>query len=367
MKKTDVLLIDFSVVRERARLSLNSAHAVLNQETDLEQVRYNMARRVLEGISLVRPKVVIMAMDYRVDGKRSYWREPVMTEWYLKNVRQFHSKTTDTYYLRMDNYYRPCILEGRDLVEIGKGLTIKQRPKDLCMIKGKERFTEEELRKVLPTYKGHRPKDEWNYEMDRGEYDAEMLKIPYDLAGACLGYKGIEKALVINAEGAEADDIAGVLTETQVARTFTLMTIDEDWFPLISDRVQVLNMMDMQLKQPLENPDEHFMLKVLGGDFKDNIKGTWIEGKAKRLGKTGKATLMYIQNPERRVELNQEAIARNYQLLKLDCKTIPNYVQARILAQCKIQSLPEKTWRDFNIGKVEENRYFAGILHGGIR
>ena len=367
MKHTDVLLIDFSVVKEKSRHSLNSVHTILNQISDFEQVRYEMARKVLDGISRIRPKIVIFAIDHKVSGERAYWRGPYMTQWYLDNVKQFHSKSRDTYYLRMDNYYHPCLLEGRELIGLDKPLTVNQRPKDLEVIIGTERFTEEELRTVLPTYKGHREKGEWNYAMDQNGYYEEMEKIPYDLAGACLGFKGIEKALVVDASGAEADDIAGVLTETQKTKSFTLMTIDSDWFQLISPRVQVLNMMDMQITTAPEEPEVHFMVKVLGGDFKDNVKGTWVEGKAKRLGKTGKATFMYIENPERQVELNQEAIAKNRKMLKLDCANIPTEVQQAIIAQCKVKPLPDVTWRHFNIGKVEENRYFADILHGGIR
>jgi hypothetical protein len=328
-----MLIIDYSVVRRSRKNSLWGKDPIV-KETELEEIEYRMAMQVAQAVVASGEDTVVLAMDHRANGERAYWRGPVLTEWYQKNTAQFWSDAEEKYYLRFDNYYHECELgEDAQLIGlIGKPLTQNQRPTDLICLQGKERFTIEEMTPHLPQYKGHRTVSEWDMAMCEEEYNKAMEEMPHRLAKALVGFNGVKKAVVVDVDGAEADDIAGVLVHT-ADKPVTLASIDIDWQFLQSDTVQFY---DINLHTFKEKPDMNlFEKKVLGGDAKDNIKGTWREGYSKRLGPTGKATMEYILGKKDIGELNQNAIARNRQLLTLDLENIPKPIQVGVLEQVK--------------------------------
>ena len=343
-----ILVIDWSMVYQQSLYSLLSGSEPITRATDIEEVRYRMAKKIFKVLDLVKPTNVIIAKDNKKpDGSRNYWREGYLARYYSQNTELMHSAEESKTYVRFDN----TIFEYTEEM-LGTKLTKKNTPKDIKLAEFK--LIPELIEKFAPKYKGNRSKTEWVFETSREEF----LKMADELSESLTHI--VPKCRIVNAELAEADDIAGVLTCKGKGIKHTLLTGDGDWSQLINEDVQVLNPMTLEyLEKTQEEAAFELKVKLVSGDSGDGIRGTYIEGKSGCMGAV-KALKVATDNTEE--ELNQPSFTRNKKLITLDLDTIPKMIQKNIMESLKAAKPSNKldqTWESVGLPKREQEIIIA--------
>jgi len=331
-----VLAIDWSALVMNRLYSLLSGNMPITRASETEELRYRIGRAVYEMMDITKPTRVHILKDYKEDGKRDYWREDYLIEYYINNTTAYTSGM-DTY-IKFDNQLY-MYNDGK----VGHKVTKKNTPSDLI----ETTLTPDEIREVCPKYKGGRHA-EWVFLTPK----SEVMELFNTIASEMSTF--LPKCRVIEAKGAEADDIAGVITrKSQVPHV--LATIDGDWHQLIDDHVTILDLGSSDLRildKTKKQVADELCIKLIMGDIGDNVMGTWIDGKAGRMGKV-KATKCFLEGTQD--QLNREAYARNNKLITLNLDTIPQWVQDGILASAKnpVQYPGEFTWSNYTLNKRE--------------
>ena len=334
------LIIDWSALCHNRLYSLLSNDMPITRATEEEEIKYRLARRVYELLDLVKPKRVIFACDNKVEGKRNYWRTGYLELYYRKNTKFFRD-TEDRFYVIFDNTLFEYDPETQTL---GAKLTKKNTPSDLELV-----IIDSPADKICPKYKGTRKAAEWVFATPKARMDEIFAETLMELTAV------VPDSRIVNAELAEADDIAGVLCG--LAKTpHTLATLDSDWYQLISENVKLVNFGSSELCYIEKTPEEvayDLQLKILQGDAGDGIKGTWIPGKAGCLGAV-KAAKIIEEDKIDTVDVG--AYERNRKLITLDIDTIPKIVQKNIKEQvkAKVCSDRELSWEYFTINEKEQ-------------
>lgn len=334
----NLLVIDWFALYRNCLYSLLSGGKPITRATEVDEVRFRIARKIFKLTCQDDYDMVIIAKDYKQDGKRKYWREQWLTDWYLEHHEQL--KSGDNYYLRFDNKtYLVHMNEGGVHREM-KPLTKKDTPKDL------EKFIYAEsdvIEPLLPKYKGRRI-SEWIFEMDKAEFDKAMDQTAIDICGL------FKKHRIVEVHNAEADDIGAVISIAAVKKgnTCTLVTHDSDWYQLLQPGVRIWNLSHEQwMEEELD-----LTHKILKGDSGDGISATWVDGKA---GGLGEKKARDVLDQGRIDEVNKAVLARNTKLITLDQIAIPSVVWDAILqATREPQVHPKTSWEDFTLTRIEQ-------------
>lgn len=332
-KLRKALILDWSAIVKNRLASLLSAEMPMTRMDEIEEVRYRIARMLYPIVAEHSPEVIIVAKDNKKDGKRNYWREGYLKMWYSKNIKQ--ATSDGELYLNIDNKWYKTF-EDESGVKLGDKLTKKDTPKDLeeC-----NELTPEQLKMICPKYKGKRKNAEWVYEMTEEEFNTAMDKAAIDVCGLA------DKGRIIDADLAEADDVAAVLSlNFHENCQHILVTVDSDWFQLKRNNTLVYNIYRNEWVD-LENPDEFVLTKIIQGDTGDGVSSTWVDGKSVNIGKTKAPE--YLNKTH---ELNQEVFQRNTKLIRLDLDTIPKIVQKNITEEARKPVKVNRTkWLDFTL------------------
>jgi hypothetical protein len=303
-----------------------------------------MAKSIFQMIEMVNPKAVIIAKDCKINGVRSYWREGYLADYHEKNIEKYHSPAQKSTYYRFDNVIYPSsVFDGE--ITIGKKLNKKQIPEDLELV---ENWNRKESLSFTPKYKGNRGSD-WVFETPRVKFTEMWDTLANDLT------KIIPNCRVLEAELAEADCIAGVLTHKSPTTKHVLVTGDGDWHQLaINPNVKIMHHITMDILETTPEELEYDLkVKCVAGDRGDNINGTYIEGAS---GCLGAIKALKLVQEGREDKLFQPSLDRNRNLIVLSLDTIPKFVQANILAQLregKTPLDPDYSWDNLGINKKE--------------
>jgi hypothetical protein len=344
MSKPKILIIDWSMICQSRTYSLLSGHEPLLRATDIEEVRYRMTRDVWQILDLVKPTMVIIAKDYKINGGRQYWRGPFLADYHKKHTEKYISEEQGKTFYRFDNVIYPEV--NSFPVTLGKKLTKKEIPTDLTPLTHWDRDT---IESFAPTYKGNRVGD-WVFETPKEKFTALYNELAVELSQI------IPNCRVVEAPNAEADDIAGVLTCKAPDTEHVLVTGDGDWHQLcVNPKVTIRNHISFDLlEKPIEDIKLDLAVKLVAGDSGDNIKGTYIEGKSGCLGATKAAKIVEDGSQG---TLNQISYERNKKLILLDLDTIPQFVQKSILdtlASAKTVINPELSWAKLGLNLKEQ-------------
>tara|TARA_R110002096_G_scaffold243099_2_gene435175 strand:- start:179 stop:1363 length:1185 start_codon:yes stop_codon:yes gene_type:complete len=339
-----ILIIDWSMIAQSRTYSLLSGHEPLLRATDIEEVRYRMTRDVWQILDLVKPTMTIIAKDYKINGVRQYWRGPFLAEYHKKNTEKYISEAHEKVYYRFDNVIYP---ETNSFpVQLGKKLTKKEIPEDLQLVSHWDR---DRIEDFAPTYKGNRVGD-WVFETPKEEFTKLYNDLATDLSQI------IPNCRVVEAPHAEADDIAGVLTCKAPNTEHVLVTGDGDWYQLVNDKVSVRNHITFDLlEEPMKKISNDLKIKLIGGDAKDNIKGTYTEGKMGCHAKGKPAQKIVAEGLQHTV--NQASYERNKRLILLDLDNIPKFVQESVLTTlrgAKVNLNPELSWEKLGLNLKEQ-------------
>ena len=167
---------------------------------------------------------------------------------------------------------------------------------------------------------------------------------------------------VLKIQSAEADDIIGVICLEKTEKEFVVISNDEDFLQLTSDRVRLYHPLKMTY---VSVPDTELFIveKCLTGQAKDdifNIKTPidWPKGKrkpgfgevsAKKVIKDGYENWLKKEKLEERFHLNRVLI---------DLKLIPNVVKSRVLNEYNNYRLPDPSL----FYEFFKNNNFVGFL-----
>lgn len=341
-----ILTIDWSALTKNRLYSLLSADMPITRATESDELRYRIARKCYEMVDKVKPKAVVIAKDNKLNGKRNYWRSGYLARYYSQNIELYSSESSmHEGYVKIDNVFY-------ELNEAFKGAKVSKKnlPADLTFCsKGvcDRGLLQEDLDAWAPTYKGTRKSPEWVFETSYEDMEALFDEIALQMTTI------LPNCRIVDAELAEADDVAGVIVDLY-KDDHVLATIDQDWYQLISDRVKVINLGTTDLDYvELEDIPTWLETKIIQGDRGDGISGTWIDGKSGCLGQV-KAAKIVAEGAQH--TLNVGAYTRNKKLIVLDCKTIPVMVQSNIkkAIKDKVRATTKSTWDDMTI--VERER-----------
>jgi len=316
----------------------------MTRATEKDEIRYRIARKMFELVDMVKPTRIIIACDNRKEGKRNYWREGYLARYYATHTKLQCSRTTLGMYVTYNNAWFPY----EDGV-IGGKLTKKATPKDLQ--DADTALTTKEVEAFAPKYKGTRKASEWVFDTSREEMDEIFNEAALDLTGL------FPDCRIVDAELAEADDIAGVLVGMS-HQPHTLATVDSDWHQLIdSPRVTVLDIrgsVPVLVERTPEEVKYDLMVKIVQGDSGDGVAGTWVDGKA---GCLGEVKAKIIVDTEAYDTLDASALERNSKLITLGLDTIPKFVQSNILRELKAcrRGTKKTTWEEFTLVKREQD------------
>lgn len=347
-----ILTIDWSALVQNRLYSLLSGDMPLTRATDKEELRYRIARRVFEILDATKPDSVVIAKDNRTEAGRNYWRSGYLDWYYKRNTELYVSMETGLTYIRFDNQ-----LYVYDFVNnsLHSKVTKKRTPADL---KPSVPPSPEEILSFCPKYKGNRSGREWVFETSPEEIQEVFNQVALDLTAI------IPNCRIVDAELAEADDIAGVLTHFFKDQPQIMATVDSDWYQLINDELDhsVYNIAHMEyVNTNTEQVKEDLQLKYVMGDSGDGISGCYIDGKSGRLG--AKKAAKVIEDGEIDT-INQAVYERNQKLIGLDCDTIPKMIQRNVMEAYGLneRKLEPTTWDDLTLNKLERETLTKGSI-----
>ena len=397
-EQLDHLIIDWSAVRTATALGLLSKNSIITRISELDEIKKRICAKIYQLGLAHRPKEVVFALDDTKDGHRNYWRESYMVAWYKKHMKFFEYQGTK--YAVIDNCWsvlneetleltkvvakdlppasRTCIKEAdedgeggvyswagseytyvdnnwyryKDGVKAGRPLKSNKYPVEVGY--QSIQVSDDVKKAICPKYKGNRSKNkEWPLKTPRQPLFDELDRwMSEDLAPVFGG-------IIVKAEMAEADDVAGVLVAGMVGNV-GLMTTDVDWahIPLFSDaKVTVFD--GHAFKKMAHFTHTDLLRKQIGGDTGDNVAGTWLKTAVNcKLGNKGEPArrLSEEENPLEKVDT--EAAIRNAKLMFLSCDQIPKIIQSNIkdaYTEAKKSIPPVKTWQDAGYYPTEQN------------
>jgi len=264
-----------------------------------------------------------------------------MIAWYKKHMEFFEED--ELQYAVIDNKW--FYLTGGELSE--KPIVKAKLPKDPQPIQ----VADEVKKAICPKYKGNRKGSTWPLETPRQPLFDELDRwMAEDLAPVFRG-------VVVKAEMAEADDIAGVL-----AGDFTgnvgLMTIDRDWAQIpIYSKANITIFKGNAFDKMVAMTSEDISYKFISGDSGDNVSALWLlDSVNKKLGAKGATDL--AADPNAIDQVDSEAYQRNVKLMSLSCDQIPKIIQSNIkdaYTEAKKSIPPVKTWQDAGYYPTEQN------------
>lgn len=285
--RSRLLILDWGSLSYHQLFALSSLKRVANPTFPLNTAqdeviawKTKMIREILDMIKLFNPLDILIALE----GKHT-WRHNYFLEYYTKNSKIFYDSTG--FYVSYDN----------DLIKIYKsnGIILSEKLEDKLILASatiKEikyenlpEHVKEEVKKILPKYKGARAKRGWDFFMTKQDFNNLRNSFAAEISK-------IFRAHIIGTDRSEGDDIIYVATNYMKAKyeSMVLVTRDSDLNQLLTNKNLVIyNHMEKDIHE-CKNPQEYLDIKVLSGDTSDSIPGILLPDKKKKLGEAGAVT-----------------------------------------------------------------------------
>lgn len=345
-----------------------------------------------EGIHRISEWVYALQVEHGWDrliiatDTPGYWRAEYMADWFSLVPRYTHGGLYycqhDGAWHRIDQVRDDAGQWGAQLVKLtadeskvlySKPVKVKGCPKldPQLLAEQLERWPETLAEPTWPRYKGNR-KGEWACETSPKDFRDLRARLASRLARLVNGK-------VIGYSGAEADDIAAVVATFGTKHEILLISGDGDWatlcqHPGVSLHNIYSNSRTSHSPETVAEANRLWMIKVVGGDSGDNIKGVpYADGRGRGcIAKDGADKLVRSIDASEwptklYPQLHGRTFVRNTRLVSLDKESIPPHIWDGIQGEL---SKPEPSyssepwsWEKLGLTKVERERV---EVHGGV-
>lgn len=245
-KEKKLMIIDYSSVFRRQLGSLFGPRA-LTKPDELSEVVFRVADAIRIYHNTFKPDVTIIAMDYRENGHRQYWREKYLINWYIDNIEIAYDSLLREHYLRIDNrVFKMNTNSVGEYVLDKKALLANNVPK-LNWTLAKDSVPYGALESLVPKYKGNRS-NAWEWEFSKVEFYASMNSTAETIC------KIIPSCYAICAEDAEADDICAVVSSKHKGDSI-IVSGDGDMKQLVKEGVDVYYIKDSAFYERLSEAE----------------------------------------------------------------------------------------------------------------
>lgn len=274
------VLIDWSTIAYQQWWRLKSPDYKAVTGIELAEFARNCAIAMIQFQELFQGADMYLALD------TNSWRYNYYEEYYKKNILTYESESLpDTYVISHDSL--TYLIQKNEVgdfyrTKLSKDEIVELDLKDTEFWKILPELPST-IKSFAPAYKGHRMDSTWPFATPKSAWKQYSRGMAYNIANTIKG-KAIE------ADGAEADDIAFAFVEKFASDDIVLVTTDSDWHQLY------LRSMFVKIFNPLTNNFEvlepkkvrrSLYTKIMSGDTSDDIHGLVLRNKATKLGKVG--------------------------------------------------------------------------------
>ena len=292
------LIVDWSLLSYKQWFRMKSPNYTPKSELEIEEFAINMASEAYKYRVRFRPDKFIFALDARPP-----WRDTTYNQFYDVSVKYWKSLEEQQHWVvGFDSKYFRCKFhDGPKVWQFEKfNATDKKnwptesqdQTKWMFFDRGNtppevlEAFPEspktvketddwEGLKKIVPTYKGNRQGQKWDFNTSKEDLKKHMRALAFNLAP-------VVGAMPVEAELTEADDVAAYYAQNNPGEEIILVSADQDWHQLLISNPHV-SIWDPYFKHWVTGEKEQISLKLLckllGGDTSDNIAGVSISGR----------------------------------------------------------------------------------------
>lgn len=274
------VLLDWSTICYQQWFRMKSPDYQAVTGIELAEFSRNMALTMATYEELFKGAEFFFALD------SNSWRYSFYENYYKKHTKILESESeADVYVIIHDSLH--YLISKNESGEFYRKKLKKSEIEELA-------FNDEEFWKVhtevpeqianfLPKYKGHRMDSDWPFATPKPIWKENCRALAYNLANTM-------KAKVLEAKGAEADDIAYAWVNKYSSDDLILVTTDSDWHQLFNRAmfVRVFNPKNLNF-EVLETSKvkKSLWVKVIGGDKSDDIHGLVLNGKSSKFAEDG--------------------------------------------------------------------------------
>ena len=354
-----IAILDWSCITRSILSALPKKTIPWTRRTEAEELAHRVCEWVFSLYNEHKWDKVAIAMD-----SSPYWRHKFMQDWYQQNAlaKEFGGAV----YLDFDGAYHLAEVEGESVK-----LT-KQDAKSNKLVEANGEaidYPEGWPKPKFIGYKGNRAKRTWVNETSQEDFKKIQIGLAHRIAPLVNGH-------VVAIPECEADDIASMGAIAYKYDELLLISADGDWKQVFRGHHNSLfhNLYNntrlawsLELKEQVR---EQLMLKIIGGESGDCIKG------CPRLDRKGWSCVgdkakEYIANKELHL-LDQRYIRRNQTLIEMSRNNLPENLAKQILEELAytkmVTEVPTFGWEDLGLTAREQeylkleansNRVFA--------
>jgi hypothetical protein len=346
------VVLDWSIISHTIWERMSSPQYEGATDIEIQEFSRNTAEFVFYLYYRFPETDFIFALDA---PKKTYWRHEILNDYYKKHIVVFHNDTDNSYIFHYNKAYYHITYHEPSAKWYQVKLN-KTEYSELASAYTEVQGVPEALLGFFPKYK--KRISNWSYETPYDVFKKMSKAIGRNLARTVNG-----KAILVN--GAEADDIAYVISDMYPAETLIYVTYDSDW-KQIGARHLFTNYLDPRDKRAFvafTSAEALFdiWVKIIAGDKSDTIPGIALEGKSQLLGKTRAEALVremgtgdigkYLRRKAERTMLD-----RNLKLIVL--KNSPKELQEAIKKAISLPMTQGKIyqWEDYGLEGLDQIR-----------
>lgn len=312
----NLAILDYSMLRHVATASVKKNQDMNSAVGHLKCITQSMSEILYSLKTMHNIDKFCFAMD-----SKPYWRSDYMQQWYKENT-EFLTYNETLYWKAYGCYFKK---EDDKLKKV-----TKKELKDAELIEAWDDFETLAEDFPLPRYKGTRVPPDYSWlDCELAQYFDLLAKLPYCYASVLGGR-------VVDVKGAEADDIAGILTKFAKDKgvKITLISGDSDWQQICAyhDNATFLNPYRDQVYTFADSQEIKLktMAKIIGGDYGDGIKGCAHTTAYGPIGETKAEKIVEAQSWSE--EVVAKYLALNKTLVRLHPDSIPDEVTDAVMA-----------------------------------
>lgn len=338
-----IAVIDYSMLRHISTWSVKKHQNMNAAEGHLNCIAQRMSEILFSLKTLEKFDSCVFALD-----SKPYWRDQEMAHFYKTNTK-FLVHEEQTYWSAYGAIYAN---------EEGKRVRVKKKDAEAILAEGIESwedFEQDAEEFPLPKYKGNRKPLDYSWlDCDPSKFFEFAAKLP-------LLYAKLLNGIVVESEGAEADDIAGVACKRAADRGNDILLIsgDSDWAQLAAYYPNV-TFYDPYREKRITYADRAELIpkiqtKIIGGDSGDGIIGCAQKSGYGPIGETKAAQVVEAKAWDEKIEPNY--LGHNKRMVRLHPDCIPFDIVAGIDAaiNAKVRSQQAITWEDLNLSQSRMN------------
>jgi len=339
-----IAIIDFSMLKHAATHAVKKHQDLNSMDGHLVCITQRCSEILFALQTLHKFDRVVFALD-----TKPYWRQEEMDAFYRTNTH-FLEYQDEIYWSGYGAIYQAD--------ENGKLKKLKKKEGAEILANGRIRgdFATIAEEFPLPKYKGHRKP------MDLDWLDCHPVKYFRLMESLPFAYRGLLKGAVVSVEGAEADDIAGILSHraNEKGNEVVLITGDSDWAQLAAYYPNV-TFLNPYREQTYTHADreaivQKTLVKIIGGDSGDGIKGCPTHKSYGPLGETKAAGI--VEAKSWGLDIPKAYLDHNKRMVRLHPDSLPfDIIDAihQAVADASKMPLNDTTWEELGLTRSRQD------------